>query len=39
MLAAAPPPGLAVGAPDMPAPVFDLDELRARNRDRAARRR
>ena len=37
-LAAAPPPGLtlAAGPPGIPAPVFDLDALRAANRARAA---
>lgn len=37
-LAAAAPPGLvlAAGAAGAPAPVFELDELRARNRARAA---
>jgi hypothetical protein len=37
-IAAAPPPGLAViqGGAGMPAPVFDIDTLRAANRVRAA---
>jgi hypothetical protein len=38
-IAAAPPPGLAVvrdGAPAMPKPVFDIAQLRAANRARAA---
>jgi hypothetical protein len=37
-LAAAPPPGLVVapsGLLDVPPAIFDLDTLRARNRDRA----
>jgi hypothetical protein len=39
-LGAAAPPGLAVvhGDAGMPAPVFDIDTLRAANRARAARR-
>lgn len=38
----APPPGLAVvsggAGPDMPAPVLDIEAMRARNRARAAER-
>ena len=39
-IAAAPPPGLAVvkGGAGMPAPVFDIDALRAANNARAAAR-
>ncbi|HEX3885260.1 MAG TPA: hypothetical protein VHW66_21570 [Stellaceae bacterium] len=38
-IAAAPPPGMAVvrdGGAGMPAPIFDIDTLRALNRARAA---
>ena len=39
-IAAAPPPGLAIVTGDggMPAPIFDIDALRAANRARAAAR-
>ena len=39
-IASAPPPGLTVaeGSAGMPAPIFDIDTLRAANRARAARR-